>query len=48
MEKMKRDREIKTKDHLILSHVNLTLDPQIRPYAFTHTHCTLQKNVFLM
>jgi hypothetical protein len=29
MEKMKRDREIRTKDHLILSHWTLKLDPML-------------------
>jgi hypothetical protein len=41
MKKMKEDKERRTKDNLILSHENFTLDPQIGPYAFTHTHCTL-------
>jgi hypothetical protein len=46
-EKMKRKRERKTKDNLILSHVNINF-LLIGPYAFTHIHCNLQKNVFLM
>jgi hypothetical protein len=45
MKKMKREKERRTKDNLILSHVNLTF-VLIGSYTFTHTYCTLQKSVF--
>jgi hypothetical protein len=46
-------RKIKNKNpkaNLILSHVNhtfLILNFQIGPQAFQHTHCTIEKNVFI-
>jgi hypothetical protein len=39
---MKREIERKTKDNLMLSHVNINF-LLIGPYAFTHIHCTLKK-----
>jgi len=42
MKKMKREKERRTKDSLILSHVNLNF-LLIGPSAFTHTHSTLLK-----
>jgi hypothetical protein len=40
-----RKKKKTTKDNLIFPHVNITF-LLIGPYAFTHTHCSLQKHVF--
>jgi hypothetical protein len=48
IETKKNHEKKKTKINLILSHVNhifLILDPQIRPQAFRHNHCTFFLNV---
>jgi len=45
----KNEKKKRKKDNLILSHVNfICLLTQIGPYAFTHTHCTFQKQTKLM
>jgi hypothetical protein len=44
-EKNEERKKKKKKDNLILSHVNINF-LLIRPYAFTHIHCSLKKMFF--